>query len=108
VIFRKRQRSAKQAARQIAGLSRHVLEQFEPHHQRLVQTTKAKIRQAERVLAILGQMKVALRQEKCNLFIKADRCCCFDLSFQFFKRKLRLNSEIRWSMKHDIGLLHFW
>jgi transposase, IS5 family len=51
--FRNRQRSAKQAARKIAGLSRHGREQLQPHYQRLLQTTKATVRQAERVLAEL-------------------------------------------------------
>jgi IS5 family transposase len=51
--FRNRQRSAKRAARKIAGLSRRGREQLKPHYQRLVQTTKATVRQAERVLAEL-------------------------------------------------------
>jgi IS5 family transposase len=52
-VFRNRQRSAKRAARQIARLSRRGREQLKPHYQRLVQTTKATVRQAERVLAEL-------------------------------------------------------
>jgi len=51
--FRNRQRSAQQAARQIARLSRRGREQLKPYYQRLVQTTKATIRQTERVLAEL-------------------------------------------------------
>ena len=51
--FRNRHRSAKQAARKIAGLSRRGREQLKPHYQRLVQTTKATLRQAERVLVEL-------------------------------------------------------
>jgi IS5 family transposase len=51
--FRNRQRSAKQAARKIAGLSHRGREQLKPHYQRLVQTTKATLRQAERVLVEL-------------------------------------------------------
>jgi len=51
--FRNRQRSAKRAARKIAGLSHRSREQMESHYQRLVQTTKATVRQAERVLAEL-------------------------------------------------------
>ena len=53
VLFRNRQRSAKQAARKIAGLSRRGREQLKPQYQRLVQTTKATVRQAEQVLAEL-------------------------------------------------------
>jgi IS5 family transposase len=53
--FRNRQRSAKQAARQIAGLSRRGLEQLKPYYQRLVQTTKATICQTERVLTELQE-----------------------------------------------------
>jgi IS5 family transposase len=56
--FRNRQRSAQQAARQIARLSRRGREQLKPYYQRLVQTTKATIRQTERVLAEL-QKQVA-------------------------------------------------
>ena len=51
--FRNRQRSAQQAARQIARLSRRGREQLKPYYQRLAQTTKATIRQTERVLAEL-------------------------------------------------------
>ena len=51
--FRNRQRSAKRAARKIAGLSRRGREQMKSHYQRLVQTTQATVRQAERVLAEL-------------------------------------------------------
>ncbi len=51
--FRNRQRSAKQAARKIAGLSRRGREQMKSHYQHLVQTTQATVRQAERVLAEL-------------------------------------------------------
>jgi IS5 family transposase len=54
--FRNRQRSAKQAARQIAGLSRRGREQLKPHYQRLVQTTRATIRQAGRVAAELQDL----------------------------------------------------
>ena len=49
--FRNRQRSAKRAARQIAGLSRRGQAQLKSHYRRLVQTTRATIRQAEQVLA---------------------------------------------------------
>ena len=41
--FRNRQRSAKQAARKIAGLSRRGREQLKPHYQRLLQTTRATV-----------------------------------------------------------------
>jgi IS5 family transposase len=51
--FRNRQRSAKRAARKIAGLSHRSQEQMKSHYQRLVQTTQATVRQAERVLAEL-------------------------------------------------------
>jgi IS5 family transposase len=54
--FRNRQRSAKQVARKIAGLSRRGREQLKPHYQRLVQTTRATIRQAGRVLAELQDL----------------------------------------------------
>jgi len=49
-MFRNRQRSAKRAARNIAGLSHRSREQMKSHYQRLVQTTQATVRQAERVL----------------------------------------------------------
>ncbi len=49
-MFRNRQRSAKRAARHIAGLSHRSREQMKSHYQRLVQTTQATVRQAERVL----------------------------------------------------------
>ena len=52
-MFRNRQRSAKRAARKIAGLSQRSREQMKSHYQRLVQTTRATVRQAERVLAEL-------------------------------------------------------
>jgi IS5 family transposase len=51
--FRNRQRSAKRAARKIAGLSHRSREQMKSHYQRLVQTTQATVRQAERVVAEL-------------------------------------------------------
>lgn len=51
--FRNRTRSAKQAARQIAQLSRRGREQLKPHYQRLVRTTQATIHQAKRVLTEL-------------------------------------------------------
>ena len=51
--FRNRQRSAKRAARKIAGLSHRSQERMQSHYQRLVQTTQATIRQAGRVLAEL-------------------------------------------------------
>ena len=56
--FCNRQRSAKRAARKIAGLSRRGREQLKPHYQRLVQTIKATVRQAERVLAELQDQLV--------------------------------------------------
>ena len=56
--FRNRQRSAKRAARKIAGLSHRSREQMKSHYQRLVQTTQATVRQAERVMAEL-QSQVA-------------------------------------------------
>ena len=56
--FRNRQRSAKRAARKIAGLSHRSREQMKSHYQRLVQTTQATVRQAERVLTEL-QNRVA-------------------------------------------------
>jgi IS5 family transposase len=49
-VFRNRQRSAKRAARKIAELSRRGQAQLKSHYQRLVQTTRATIRQAEQVL----------------------------------------------------------
>jgi IS5 family transposase len=49
--FRNRTRSAKRAARKIAGLSRRGRAQLKPYYQRLVQVTRATIRQAEQVLA---------------------------------------------------------
>jgi len=49
--FRNRQRSARRAARKIAGLSHRGREQLKPHYQRLTQATRATIRQAEQVLA---------------------------------------------------------
>jgi IS5 family transposase len=49
--FRNRYRSARRAARQIAGLSRRGREQLKPHYQRLSQVTRATIGQAEQVLA---------------------------------------------------------
>ena len=49
--FRNRHRSARRAARKIAGLSRRGREQLKPHYQRLTQVTRATIRQAEQVLA---------------------------------------------------------
>ena len=52
-MFRNRQRSAKRAARKIAGLSQRSREQMKSQHKRLVQTTRATVRQAERVLAEL-------------------------------------------------------
>jgi IS5 family transposase len=52
-LFRNRQRSAKRAARKIAGLSHRSREQMKSQYQRLVQTTRATVRQAERVLAEL-------------------------------------------------------
>ena len=56
--FRSRQRSAKRTARKIAGLSRRGREQLKPHYQRLVQTTKATVSQAEQVLAELQEQLV--------------------------------------------------
>lgn len=49
--FRNRTRSAKRSARKIAGLSRRSRAQLKPYYQRLVQVTRATIRQAEQVLA---------------------------------------------------------
>jgi IS5 family transposase len=51
--FRNRHRSARRAARKIAGLSRRGREQLKPHYQRLTQITRATIGQAEQVLAEL-------------------------------------------------------
>jgi IS5 family transposase len=51
--FRNRQRSAKRAARKIAGLSHRSWEQMKSQYRRLVETTQATVRQAERVLAEL-------------------------------------------------------
>jgi IS5 family transposase len=51
--FRNRQRSAKRAARKIAGLSHRSREQMKFQYRRLVQTTQATVGQAERVLAEL-------------------------------------------------------
>jgi IS5 family transposase len=53
--FRNRRRSAKRAARKIAGLSRRGREQLKPHYQRLLQRTRATVRQAERVLTELQE-----------------------------------------------------
>jgi IS5 family transposase len=55
-MFRNRQRSAKRTARKIAELSRRGREQLKPHYQHLVQTTKATIRQAGRVLIELQDL----------------------------------------------------
>ena len=49
--FRNRTRSAKRAARKIARLSRRGRRQLITHYRRLVQATRATIRQAEQVLA---------------------------------------------------------
>jgi IS5 family transposase len=49
--FRNRTRSAKRAARKIARLSRRGQAQLKPYYQRLVQVTRATVRQAEQVLA---------------------------------------------------------
>jgi len=51
--FRNRHRSARRAARKIAGLSRRGREQLKPHYRRLTQVTRATIGQAEQVLAEL-------------------------------------------------------
>jgi IS5 family transposase len=56
--FHNRRRSAKRAARKIAGLSRRGREQMRSHDRHLVQTAQATVRQAERVLAEL-QKQVA-------------------------------------------------
>jgi cytosine/adenosine deaminase-related metal-dependent hydrolase len=55
-MFRNRQRSAKRTAHKIAELSRRGREQLKPHYQRLVQTTRATIRQAGRVLTQLQDL----------------------------------------------------
>jgi IS5 family transposase len=55
-MFRNRQRSAKRTARKIAERSRRGREQLKPHYQRLVQTTRATIRQAGRVLSELQDL----------------------------------------------------
>jgi IS5 family transposase len=52
-VFRNRQRSAKRAARKITELSRRGQAQLKNHYGRLVQTTRATIRQAEQVLVEL-------------------------------------------------------
>jgi IS5 family transposase len=52
-VFRNRQRSARKAARKIARLSSRSQAQLKTCYQRLVQTTKATVRQAEQVLAEL-------------------------------------------------------
>jgi IS5 family transposase len=52
-MFRNRQRSAKRSARKIAGLSQRSREQMKSQYKRLVQTTRATVRQAERVLTEL-------------------------------------------------------
>jgi IS5 family transposase len=62
-MFRNRRRSAKRTARQIAKLSRCGREQLKPHYQRLVQTTKETIRQAERVLTELQNQAVDAGQK---------------------------------------------
>jgi IS5 family transposase len=49
--FRNRHRSARRAARKIAGLSRRGREKLKPHYQQLTKVTRATIRQAEQVLA---------------------------------------------------------
>lgn len=51
--FRNRQRSAKRSARKIAELSRRGQAQLKSHYQRLVQTTRATVRQAQQVLVEL-------------------------------------------------------
>jgi IS5 family transposase len=50
-VFRNRQRSARKGARRIVKLSGRSQEQLKISYQRLVQTTRATVRQAEQVLA---------------------------------------------------------
>jgi IS5 family transposase len=52
-VFRNRQRSARKAERKIARLSSRSQEQLQICYQRLVQTTRATVQQAEQVLAEL-------------------------------------------------------
>jgi IS5 family transposase len=52
--FRNRHRSARRAAKKIAGLSRRGRAKLKPHYQRLVQAARATVRQAEQVLAEMG------------------------------------------------------
>lgn len=54
-VFRNRTRSAKRAARQVAHLSRQGREKTIPAYKRLVQTARATVRQAERVLVALQE-----------------------------------------------------
>ena len=74
--FRNRQRSARRAARKIAGLSRRGREQLKPHYQRLTQVTRATIRQAEQVLAEIETQATEQGQhlvEKLQTFIPRAR-----------------------------------
>jgi len=74
--FRNRHRSARRAARKIAGLSRQGREQLKPHYQRLTQVTRATIRQAEQVLAEIETQAAEQGQhlvEKLQTFIPRAR-----------------------------------
>lgn len=54
-LFRNRTRGAKRAAREVARLSRQSWEKTRPAYRRLVQTARATVRQAERVLVALQE-----------------------------------------------------
>ena len=56
-VFRNRTRSAKRAAREVARLSRQGQEKTRPAYKRLVQTARATVRQAERVLVALQEQR---------------------------------------------------
>ena len=57
--FRNRSRSARRVARDVARLSRQGREQTVSAYKRLVQTTRASLRQAEQVLAVLQEQEAA-------------------------------------------------
>jgi IS5 family transposase len=57
--FRNRSRSARRVAREVARLSRQGREQTVSAYKRLVQTTRASLRQAEQVLAVLQEQEAA-------------------------------------------------
>jgi IS5 family transposase len=67
-IFRNRTRSAKKAARQIAKTSRRQAERFQSAYKRLIQTTKATLRQVEQVMNALQAQTDDAGQELLDTF----------------------------------------